>query len=749
MKQCIDIPRGWQRVIKSQNVVYVTPSSDELKSKDDILQYLTSPGTCKCGLQCPLHLDSLFSFDAAIKSKDSLEKPSRQVEPPGEKVGKSHSANETVKGPPISHSCNLKTVKPKKAEGNKSTQNVSSSSSKKNPTSNQTDLIKDSPKSMGSPQTKKPAVEGNHGSTSASKLPPISIFCQVNRYAVQQILQLLYSSLEKRTQKLRSPLKQLQNPDVINVSKDVPKPSPVGDTHPKNINQSNHGHRADIKPNVGSINVKNKYDPSHLKSSQQNNNSRNLISNTSAPKAHKDPPVSPQLPLAPELMNTNQSSKQIPDTNLRKAPEKPSGKDKNIDAEQSRQKIKQQRNPGNMLQIVQSEPNRGYGSQNNMWPPPYAHTNPMHPVMNRYPSNYYAMNQQAINQQAFHQRAMNHQAMLRMPGCNPLYGQQPMVRSYNELPSQDDKRTKSKTKSKSKQPPKISKQPAIVIQPDKGKVRIDGSSKPTLLVSLGDYGEKKVLSKSSKASSDHNLTSVDSILKTCTNPNLGTIPDIDDDVNSEHYPVPKPVSSEQSNNNAKYPPSVASSSQFSNSMIPVQYLTPSTLMYGVPLIQNEPRQNRDHKSSKSVEKWEGVLSPSEVDAKVQQILSSPQKNEEPSQAAEKESSPKKRKRQQSAPHMYDRYPGNPALRFQTGHSVKASKLSKSEPHTPSNIVMSSAGNVPIVQNIPVSSMAHPHWAQFQPPGPGQIPSFPMIHPMTGQIPQIADLASQVEGRKSH
>jgi len=25
----------------------------------------------------------------------------------------------------------------------------------------------------------------------------------------------------------------------------------------------------------------------------------------------------------------------------------------------------------------------------------------------------------------------------------------------------------------------------------------------------------------------------------------------------------------------------------------------------------------------------------------------------------------------------------------------------------------------------------------------------MIHPMTGQIPQIADLANQVEGRKSH
>ena len=751
MKQCIDIPRGWQRVIKSQNVIYVTPSSDELKSKDDILQYLTSPGTCKCGLQCPLHLDSLFSFDASIKSKDSQEKSARQVESSGEKFGKSHStsyqANETAKGPPISHSCNLKTAKPKKTESNKVAQNNSSSSSKKNPPNNQVELSKDSTKLLDSPLTKKLTVESTYGSsTSGNKLPPISIFCQVNRYTVQQILQLLYSSLEKRTQKLRSPLKQLQSPDVVNAPREVAKPSVVGKTTAKN-NSSIHGARADIKSNAGSMSIKHKYDPSHLKSPDQHDNSHTVLAKSEKP--HRDPSVVAQLPPLPEMVNNSQSSKNMPDSICKKVPDKLPAREKNVDAEHSRSQGKQQKNSGNMLQIVQSEPNRGYGNQNNMWPPPYAHTNPLLPAMNRYPANYYAMNQQAMNQQAFHQRAMNHQAMLRMPGYNSPYGHPPVIRSYNEHISQDDKRTKSKAKSKSKQPPKTSKQPAIVIQPEKGKVRIDSSSKPTLLVSLGDYGEKKVLSKSSKTSTDHNLTSVDSILKTCSNPNLGNIPDIDDDVSSEQYHTSKAASSEHSNNSSKYPPSAASSSQFSNSMIPVQYLTPSSLIYGVPLIQNEPRQNRDHKSSKSVEKWEGVLSPSEVDAKVQQILSSPQKNDEPSQSnLEKESSPKKRKRQQSAPHMYDRYPGNPALRFQTGHSVKAAKLSKSEPHTPSNIVMSPAGNMPVVQNIPVSSIGHPHWSQFQPPGSGQIP-FPTIHPLAGQVPQIAELPGQVEGRKSH
>ena len=752
MKQCIDIPRGWQRVIKSQNVIYITPSSDELKSKDDILQYLTSPGTCKCGLQCPLHLDSLFSFDASIRSKDSLEK-SRVIESTGEKFGKSHStsyqANETVKGPPVSHSCNLKTVKSKKHESTKVGQLIPTPSSRKNLLKDQSEPLKETLKSVDSCSTKKPAVEGTLGSSSGNKLPPISIFCQVNKYTVHQILQLLYSSLERRAQKLRCPLKQIQNPDAGSIPKDVLKSSSqsLGNTHSKPSKESNIHAQVDMKSNEMPSSAKNKHNPPYFKSPEHT-----LISNSAdCAKVARDMPITSHPPLVLNQLQSIQTSRNVPETQVRKASDKQTSRSKTHDTDLSKPNLKQQKPSGNMLQIVQSESSRGQGNQPHMLRTPYGHPNHLIPAMSRYPSNYYPMNQHVMNPQQFHQHAMNHQAMLRMQGYNQQYIHQSMMKPYLEHPSLDDKRTKNKAKSKSKQPAKISKQPAIVIQPDKSKIRIDGSSKPTLLVSLGDYGEKKTPSKSSKTSSDQNLTSVDSILKTCSNPNLGNIPDIDhNDVNSEHHPSSKPaVTSEQTSLGSKTTaasPAVPPS-QFSNSMIPVQYLTPSSLLYGVPLIQNESKPTRDHKSSKSVEKWEGVLSPSEVDAKVQQILSSPQKSEESSQSVEKESSPKKRKRQQSAPHMYDRYPGNPALRFQTGHAVKAAKLSKSEPHTPSNTVMSS-GSIPVVQNIPISSIAPPQWAQFQ-SGGGQIPPFSTIHPMPGQVPQIPDLSGQSEGRKSH
>ena len=39
-----------------------------LKTRDEVLLYLTSPGTCKCGLRCPFQLDESFSFDPEILS---------------------------------------------------------------------------------------------------------------------------------------------------------------------------------------------------------------------------------------------------------------------------------------------------------------------------------------------------------------------------------------------------------------------------------------------------------------------------------------------------------------------------------------------------------------------------------------------------------------------------------------------------------------------------------------------------------
>ena len=48
--------------------LHFSPSGIELKSKEDIKEYLLKEGTCKCGLECPLELDSLFDFDASVST---------------------------------------------------------------------------------------------------------------------------------------------------------------------------------------------------------------------------------------------------------------------------------------------------------------------------------------------------------------------------------------------------------------------------------------------------------------------------------------------------------------------------------------------------------------------------------------------------------------------------------------------------------------------------------------------------------
>ena len=40
-----------------------SPSGIELKSKEEIKEYLLKEGTCKCGLECPLDLELVFDFD--------------------------------------------------------------------------------------------------------------------------------------------------------------------------------------------------------------------------------------------------------------------------------------------------------------------------------------------------------------------------------------------------------------------------------------------------------------------------------------------------------------------------------------------------------------------------------------------------------------------------------------------------------------------------------------------------------------
>ncbi|CAF1577987.1 unnamed protein product [Rotaria sp. Silwood1] len=66
----IPVPYGWQRRILAPDlVVYLSPTNIILDSLDAIRQYLETPSSCKCGLQCPLIVDKVFNFDSTIKSK--------------------------------------------------------------------------------------------------------------------------------------------------------------------------------------------------------------------------------------------------------------------------------------------------------------------------------------------------------------------------------------------------------------------------------------------------------------------------------------------------------------------------------------------------------------------------------------------------------------------------------------------------------------------------------------------------------
>lgn len=709
MKQCIDIPRGWQRVVKSQNVIYISPSHDELKSKDDILQYLTSPGTCKCGLQCPLHLDSLFSFDVAIKSKDAFANQNNKY---NKSAPNNQLINDAAKGPPVSHSCNLKSSKPSKNETVKS----NSAPSKKIPV-----------QSLSNEQNKPPNVRSGLTSpvsprdpSPIQKLPPISVFCQVNKPTVQQILHLLYNSLENSTRKWRESIRQMHYSNQMAPPNHIagniihrPENPPVPKQHPDSVSSQPKFDRTQ-SPNVNVVHLKNN-------SGSKTPSSKSPV--TSVPHDQK-------VPLPKEPLKSAEPPASLAD---------PSKLPVN----------RQQKRPGTMLQIVQSDPSRPVPSHNVVYPPPqYIQTPIRSPIpnsMGKFPVGYYAVNNQ------MHPQHIYNRGMVRMPYPPHYYNPNMIQRPPPEIPP-EEKKTKSKSKSKSKPASKNPKQPSIVIQPDHVKFSKDGTTRPTLLVSIGDSNDKRQdknkKSCATPSSSDANLTSVDSILKTCSNPNLTNFPDIDKE--SESKSTRPPTSTKPPNNTSTSvnAPVSSSSAQYTNSMIPVQYLTPGALVYGVPLIQagSKPNTNRppkeQHSNTKSTEKWEGVLSPSEVDAKVQQILSSPQKEEH---VPEKEGSPKKRKRQQSAPHMFDRYPGNPALRFQTGHTVKAPKLSKSD--SPGSAMMGPQPG-PHPGPHPVQGMTphHPHWAQY--PIPHNYPIFQNV-PQPVHSPGVPTTESKGEEKKTH
>lgn len=47
--------------------LFYSPSSTALGSLDQLKEYLTTAGTCKCGLECPLRPEQVFNFDPKVR----------------------------------------------------------------------------------------------------------------------------------------------------------------------------------------------------------------------------------------------------------------------------------------------------------------------------------------------------------------------------------------------------------------------------------------------------------------------------------------------------------------------------------------------------------------------------------------------------------------------------------------------------------------------------------------------------------
>lgn len=67
--KCIEIPRGWSRILENGSILYISPNNSRLRSLENVIEYLKTDGTCKCGLECPLFIHKVFNFDARIPSK--------------------------------------------------------------------------------------------------------------------------------------------------------------------------------------------------------------------------------------------------------------------------------------------------------------------------------------------------------------------------------------------------------------------------------------------------------------------------------------------------------------------------------------------------------------------------------------------------------------------------------------------------------------------------------------------------------
>merc|ERR1719412_254433 len=69
LEKKVPVPWGWKRLLLAETVVYFSPSGIQLKSLEEVQEYLSTEGTCKCGLQCPLAVQTSFDFDPKVPSE--------------------------------------------------------------------------------------------------------------------------------------------------------------------------------------------------------------------------------------------------------------------------------------------------------------------------------------------------------------------------------------------------------------------------------------------------------------------------------------------------------------------------------------------------------------------------------------------------------------------------------------------------------------------------------------------------------
>ena len=69
LEKKVAVPWGWKRLLLAETVVYFSPSGIQLKSLEEVQEYLSTEGTCKCGLQCPLAVQTSFDFDPKVSSE--------------------------------------------------------------------------------------------------------------------------------------------------------------------------------------------------------------------------------------------------------------------------------------------------------------------------------------------------------------------------------------------------------------------------------------------------------------------------------------------------------------------------------------------------------------------------------------------------------------------------------------------------------------------------------------------------------